>query len=105
MNILKDTPNAPTKSEYVAFVHARVNQDAIARTGDQTIALKEWDVEARKLFIYSFSLPFWAAMPTVCDDAAFHDLLRFVTAQDMVVVPDSMFNAFYVSRYMVENIL
>lgn len=105
MNVLKDTPIAPMKSEYLAFVHERVNKDEIIRTGDVSIALKPISVEARKLYVYAFSLPFWATMPQVCDDAAFYDLLRFVTAQDMIVAPASMFNAFCVSRCLVENIL
>ena len=105
MNVLKDTANARMKSEYFAFVHERVNKDEIARTGDVSIALKPISVEARKLYVYAFSLPFWAAMPQACDEAAFYDLLKFVNAQDMIIAPDSMFNAFCVSRCMVENIL
>ena len=105
MNVLKDTPNVRMKSEYFAFVQERVNKDEIIRTGDVSIALKPLSVNARKLYVYAFSLPFWATMPQVCDEPAFYDLLKFVNAQDMIIAPDSMFNAFCVSRCVVENIL
>lgn len=89
------------KLAYISWVHVQVDQDRAARgalPGDM-------DRATRKLFIYAFSLPFWAAEPELLDGVGFVQLLQFVNAQDIVVAPQSMHDAFQAQRLLVRNIV
>ena len=85
---------------YVAMVRADV---AFAQAGELRT---EANLADRKLFVYAYSIPFWAAMPSVLDDEGFYSLLDFTEHMDQIVAPESMFNRLSNTyKYQLQNAL
>ena len=71
---------------YVTMIRSDV---ALAQSvGNRT----EANANDRKVFVFAYSLPFWATMPAVLDDVGFYSLLDFTEHMDQIVAPDSMFD-------------
>lgn len=70
---------------YVAMIRSDV---ALAQSADNRT---EANADDRKMFVFAYSLPFWATMPAVLDDVGFYSLLDFTEHMDQIVAPDSMF--------------
>jgi hypothetical protein len=62
----------------IALEQARDNR-TLANTADRT------------LFVYAYSLPFWAAMSAVISNEEFYRLLEFTECMDQIIAPESMY--------------
>lgn len=70
---------------YVAMIRSDV---ALAQSiGNRT----EANANDRNAFVFAYSMPFWATMPAVLDDAGFYSLLDFTEHMDQIIAPDSLF--------------